>query len=241
MSTPRRALITGSTRNIGLAIAERLARDGYTPILNHAHDVEQADRALATIRQLCPESELIRADVTQERNVARLIEEAESNGPIDLLVNNAGAFLLKPLLDTSLDEWDRILKANLTSAFLCCRGILPRMRARGRGGIVSIASMHAERLRATPNTLPYAVAKAGIVLLTRTLAKTEGPYGIRVNAVSPGFVDTGANLPTNATSRIPLGRIAQPEEIAAAVSFLASDEAAYVTGAVLDAHGGALL
>ena len=241
MSTPRRALITGSTRNIGLAIAERLARDGYAPILNHAHDAELAASALGSLRALCPEAELIRADVTRESDVERMIEEAASRGPVDLLVNNAGAFLLRPFLETSLDEWDRILASNLTSTFLCCRGILPLMRARGQGQIINIASMNAERQRAAPNTLPYAIAKAGVVLLTKTLAKTEGPYGIRVNAISPGFVDTGANLPPGAASRAPLGRIARPEEIAAAVSFLASDEAAYITGGVLDVHGGALL
>ena len=241
MNTPQRALITGSTRNIGLAVAERLARDGYIPILNHAHDAEQAAAALESLRALCPRAELVRADVTQESDVERLIEEAASNGPIDLLVNNAGAFLLKPILETSLDEWNAVLTGNLTSAFLCCREILPMMRARGRGRIINIASMNAERQRAVPNTLPYTVAKVGVVLLTKTLAKTEGPYGIRVNAISPGFVDTGANLPPNAASGIPLGRIARPKEIAAAVSFLASDEAAYITGTVLDVHGGALL
>lgn len=241
MATPRRALITGSTRNIGLAIAERLARDGYVPILNHAYDAQQAASALDSIQALCPSAELIRADVTRESDVERMIEEATSRGPVDLLVNNAGAFLLKPFLETSLDEWDRTLASNLTSTFLCCRGILPKMRTRGQGQIINIASMHAERQRAVPNTLPYAIAKAGVTLLTRTLAKTEGPYGIRVNAISPGLVDTGANLPPDAPSKAPLGRIARPEEIAAAVSFLVSDEAAYITGSILDVHGGALL
>jgi 3-oxoacyl-[acyl-carrier protein] reductase len=241
MITPRRALITGSTRNLGLAIAQRLAQDGYVPILNHAHDAKQASSALESLRALCPDAKLIRADVTREDDVARMIEEATANGPIDLLLNTVGAFLLKPLLDTSLDEWNGILASNLTSAFLCCRGILPLMRARRKGLIINVASMHAERRRAAPNTLPYAVAKAGVALLTKTLAKTEGPHGIRVNAISPGFVDTGANLPPDAASRIPLGRIARPEEIAAAVSFLASEEAAYITGSVLDVHGGALL
>jgi 3-oxoacyl-[acyl-carrier protein] reductase len=241
MITPRRALITGSSRNIGLAIATRLAQDGYVPILNHAHDAKRASVALESLRALCPDAELIRADVTREKDVARMIEEATANGPIDLLVNNAGAFLVKPFLETSLDEWNGILASNLTSVFLCCRGILPMMRTRGEGSIINIASMHAERQRAAPNTLPYAVAKAGVALLTRTLAKTEGPHGIRVNAISPGFVDTGANLPANAPSGIPLGRIARPEDIAAAVAFLASEEAAYITGSVLDVHGGALL
>ena len=241
MTAPRRALITGSTRDIGLAIAERLAQDGYAPILNHAHDAEQAADALESLRALCPQAELIRADVTRESDVERMIEEATSNGPVDLLVNNVGAFLLKPFLETSLDEWNSILASNLASTFLCCRGILPMMRMRGQGQIINIASMNAAQQRAVPNTLPYAIAKAGVTLLTKTLAKTEGPYGIRVNAVSPGFVDTGANLPPNAASKVPLGRIARPEEIAFAVSFLASDEAAYFTGSVLDVHGGALL
>ncbi len=241
MATSPRALITGSTRNIGLAIAERLARDGYTPILNHAHDADQASAALGSVRHLCPEAELIRADVTRERDVNRMIEEASSNGPIDLLVNNAGAFLLKPFLETSLDEWNSILAGSLTSTFLCCRGILPSMRTRRRGLIINIASMHAERQRAVPNTLPYAIAKAGVALLTKTLAQTEGRFGIRVNAISPGFVDTGANLPPHPASKIPLGRIARPEDVAAAASFLASDEAAYITGSVLDVHGGAFL
>ncbi len=241
MTTPQRALITGSTRNIGLAIAERLARDGYAPILNHVHDAEQAAGALKSLRALCPRAELIQADVTRESDVERLIEKATSNGPIDLLVNNAGAFLLKPFLETSLAEWNAILASNLTGAFLCCREILPTMRLRGQGRIINIASMNAERQRAVPNMLPYAIAKAGVVLLTKTLAKTEGPYGIRVNAISPGFVDTEANLPPNAASTVPLGRIARPEEIAAAVSFLASDDASYITGSVLDVHGGALL
>jgi len=241
MPVRRRALITGSTRNIGLAIARRLAVDGFVPILNYAHDEEQAERALAAVRTVCPEATQVRADVTSESAVAGMVEHAAAGGPIDLLVNNVGAFLRKPLLETSLDEWDRILAVNLTSAFLCCRTVLPAMRDRRRGAIVNVASMHAERSRATPNTLPYAIAKAGIARLTRTLAKTEGRYGIRVNAVSPGFVDTGANLPPDASSRVPLGRIAEPEEIAAVVSFLASEEASHVTGAILDVHGGALL
>ena len=107
--------------------------------------------------------------------------------------------------------------------------------------IINVASMHAERQRAVPNTLPYTAAKAGVALLTKTLAKTEGPYGIRVNAISPGFVDTGVNLPPDGASAIPLRRMARPEEIAAVVSFLASDEASYITGSVFDIHGGALL
>jgi len=241
MPVDRLALITGSSRNIGLAIALRLAADGFVPILNYAHDDRQANEALAAVRAVRPEAICIRADVTHASDVERMAERAAELGAIDVLVNNVGAFTWRPVLETSPQEWDRILSANLTSAFLCCRAILPAMRARRRGAIVNVASMHADRPRATPNTLPYAIAKAGVARLTRTLAETEGPYGVRVNAVSPGFVRTGANLPHDAPSKVPLGRIAEPDEIAAVVSFLASDDASYVTGAILDVHGGALL
>ena len=241
MTAARRALITGSTSNIGLAIAERLARDGYVPTLNYAHDAQRADRALAAVRRFCREAALIRADVTRESDVKRMVDEATADGPVGLLINNVGSFLWKPLLDTTLDEWNGSLSSNLTSAFLCCRAILPTMRSQGEGQIINIASMHAQSLRATPNTLPYAIAKAGVILLTKTLAKTEGRHGVRVNAVSPGFVDTRENLPPDAALKVPLGRIATAAEIAAVVSFLASKQAAYVTGSVLDIHGGALL
>jgi len=241
MPIARRALITGSTRNIGFAIAERLAQEGWTPILNYAHDAGCANAAAQSLRAICPTARLIRADITKEAEVVRMIAEAAADGPIDLLVNNAGSFLLKPFLETSLDEWNRLLSCNLTSTFLCCREVLPQMRARGAGAIVNIASMHATEQRATPNTLPYAIAKAGVALLTRTLAKTEGTHGIRVNAVSPGFVNTGENLPADAAACVALGRIADPGDIAAAVSFLASTDAAYVTGSILDVHGGAFL
>jgi len=237
----RSALITGSTCGIGLAIAERLARDGFVPILNYARDAERAGRAIERIRRLCPRAGLIRADVTRESEAERMVAEAAGEGPIEVLVNNVGSFLYKPYDDTSIEDWNAVLSANLSSTFLCCRAVLPVMRSAGRGAIINLASMHADRARAVPNTLPYAIAKAGVALLTRTLARVEGRFGIRVNAVSPGFVDTGANLPEDAADLVPLGRIAEPGEIAAAVSFLASEDAAYITGAVLDVHGGALL
>ena len=116
------------------------------------------------------------------------------------------------------------------------------MRSRHWGHIINIAWMHAGALRAAPNTLPYAISKGGIALLTKTLAKSEGEYGIRVNAVCPGFIATeGGHLPDNAVDHIPLARLGEPKEIASAVAFLASDRATYITGAILDVHGGALL
>jgi len=242
MPSRERALVTGSTRGIGLAIAEALGAAGFDLVLNFAANHEAAERAIARVREVCPNARHIRADVTDARDVARLIADAESDGPIDLLVNNVGAFLLKPFLDTSMDEWHSVLKSNLTSTVLCCREILPAMRTRRRGRIVNIASLHADAIKATPHTLPYAIANAGIVRLTVTLAKTEGPHGIRVNAVCPGFVSTEeAHNPDGVSDRIPLRRLADAREIASVVAFLASSDASYLTGAVINVHGGALL
>jgi len=239
---PATALVTGSTRGLGLAIAERLCRDGVDVVANYRTHEEQARTAGARLRAIRPSARVVRADVTDEREVHRLIGETLSqSGGLDILVNNVGAFAYTPLLETGPEEWDRILRSNLTSAFLCCREAIPHMRTRGRGCIVNIASMSAGVLRATPNTLPYAIANAGVVLLTRTLARVVGPERIRVNAVCPGFIE-GADFPADdPKTKIPLGRMAHPSEIADVISYLISENASYVTGAVIDVHGGALL
>ena len=207
-------------------------------ILNYAHDNGRAEKAISQLRTLASSVSLIRADVTDEEGVRHLIAKAD---PLDLLINNVGNFLYKPLIETTKLEWDLIMASNLTSAFLCCREAIPAMRTRRRGQIINIASMNAATIRPTPNTLPYAIAKSGIVRLTKTLASTEGRFGIRVNAVCPGFVESSEYTPPDILEKIPLRRLARPEEIAEAVLFLASDRAAYITGAILGVHGGALL
>ncbi len=238
MNGTRQAVVTGATRGIGLAIARRLAQDGFSLVLNYAHDDAQADATLDEVRSWSPQSVLIRADVTTQAGAERLVAAAAARGRIDLLVHSVGDFLFKPLVETSLAEWQRILATNLTSAFLCSRAIVPHLRE-GGGQIVFVGMMHAEVLRAVPNTVPYTIAKTGLLILMKSLAKAEGQNGIRVNAVSPGFMEGGADEKNAAT--IPLGRLGQPGEIAAAVSFLASVEAHYITGAVINVHGGALL
>jgi len=234
-------LITGGTRGIGRAIAERLAISEFDVTLVYRANDAEADRALRQLRDLGAAAFALRANVTDEDDVAWAVEETERRGGVDLLVNNVGDFLFRPFLETSLDEWRRILESNLMTTVICCRAVVPGMRRRRCGTIVNIATMHAGRGRAVPNTLPYAIAKAGIVQLTRTLARTEGPYGIRVNAVCPGFVDGAEHPPAAGPESVPLKRWARPEEIADAVCYLSSDRAAYITGAVLDVHGGALL
>jgi len=236
------ALITGSTRGIGSFIAKELSERGFIPILNYREDDEDAERALSEVRDICGEAMAIQADVTTESGARSLFDAVSKRGVVvDLLINNVGRFLYKPFLETSLDEWREILDSNLISVVLCCRQVLPSMRERKKGHIINIAAMHAARIRARPHTLPYAIAKSGIIHLTQTLAKTEGAYGIRVNAVCPGFIAGGENTLPEHAGMVSLGRLGRPEEVAKAVGFLASQDAGYVTGAVLNVHGGALL
>jgi 3-oxoacyl-[acyl-carrier protein] reductase len=241
MSNQPRALITGSTRGIGLAIAAELARRGMLPILNYRNDSARAEKALASVRTLCEQTSLIQADVTQEEQVVAMFRDLLHDGPIDLLVNGVGAFGFQAFLDTSASEWRRLLESNLLSAVYCSQCVLPSMRDERHGHIINIGSMHAEQARARPHTLPYAIAKAGIIHLTRTLAKTEAPYGIRVNAICPGFIEGGDHTDPKDTQRVPLGRLGRAEDVANAIAFLVSEDAGYITGVALDVHGGALL
>ncbi len=241
MSKTARALITGSTKGIGLAIAKELSQRGYALVLNYHTDEAAAARAQEELSPICRDLTIVRADVTTEDGADSLFAAADKRGPVDLLVNNVGQFLYKPFLETSIEEWRAVIESSLFGAVLCCQRVLPGMRQQGAGLIINIAVMHADRFRPRPHTLPYAVAKSGIVHLTKTLAKTEGPHGIRVNAVCPGFVDGGEHTRSQDKDRVPLGRLAQPEDVAHAVGFLASDEADYITGAILEVHGGALL
>ena len=234
-------MITGSTRGIGFSIAVELATLGFTPILNYRTDQPGAVLARTRLLEICKDVRIVQADVSTEIGAQTLFEAASEVGPVDILVNNVGQFHDKPFLETSISEWKAILDSNLTSAVLCCQQVLPSMRVRKRGHIINIASMHADQIRARPRTLPYAIGKAGLIHLTQALAKTEGAYGIRVNAVAPGFIDGGEHTHPEHVARVPLGKLGQPEDVAKAVRFLVSEDAQYVTGILLNVNGGALL
>ncbi len=235
------AVITGGTRGIGFSIAQALSRSHYTPVLNFHSDETRADVALAQLHASCPDAIAVRADATTSTGVQRLVETARRHGEIAVWVNNIGRFHFKPFLQTSIEEWQAILSSNLYSAVLCCQAVLPIMREQRHGQIINMASMHAERIKARPNTLPYAVAKSGVIHLTQTLAKTEGDYGIRINAICPGFIDGGTHTKAQHAEQVPLSRLGSAEDIAQAVGFLVSEGASYITGAVINIHGGALL
>jgi 3-oxoacyl-[acyl-carrier protein] reductase len=242
------ALITGGTRGIGQEIALRWATAGWVLILNYLENEQAAQETLAQVRQWSPESLTVQADVSQPEEAARLIGvAAERFGRLDVLVNGAGPFFRKPLYDTTPMEWRRMLDSNLSSAFYCSREALRLMRQQRSGNIVNFSAMHAETF-APMGTLEadaYWIAKAGVVMLTRLLARSEAKYNIRVNAISPGFIETedySAFYPLETLEEwrqmIPLGRFGDIREVVEAVDFLVSDKASYITGAVLHVHGG---
>lgn len=243
----RVAIVTGAGRGIGRAIAQRFGADSASVIVADLDPAGAAETAVG-MQAAGHQATAIIADVTIPASVADLVARTlGEHGRIDVLINNAGILRSTPAADVSPDEWHLVLDANLTGAFLCAQAAYPALRATGRGRIVNVASM-AGRATSTLGGVHYTTAKAGVLGLTRHLAREWARDGITVNAISPGIVDTPMvrgsiddERMTQVLASIPLGRLAEPSEVAALIAFLASDEAAYITGANVDIHGGELI
>jgi 3-oxoacyl-[acyl-carrier protein] reductase len=241
------ALVTGSGRNIGRAIALALAGAGLNVVVNVRRHRAEGEEVAAAVRDLGMRSIVAVADVADPHAVGRLFAEARAAlGPVTVLVNNAAIRTEMPIEELDFDEWRRVLGVVLDGAFLCSRAAIPDMRAAGRGRIVNIAGMSGQAGAA--DRAHVVASKAGLIGLTRALAVELGADGITVNAVSPGMMDTARNLETSPREpkhhsgrSVPVGRRGRPEEIGAAVRYLVSDEAAFVTGQVLSVNGGAFI
>jgi len=201
-----------------------------------------ARRTLAELRRHSPGSIAIRADLRDERQAARAVARAvRAFGRLDVLVNNVGDFYFSPVSKLRLDEWRDLFASNLDTAFHCTKAALPLMRRRRSGVIVNLGGPVSQTVRGNPRAFPYAMAKTALVVFTKSLAQAEAAHGVRVNIVNPGYIRTYAYTDEEVRTmsrHVPMGRLGRPEDVAAAVSFLASDEASYVTGAVLDVCGG---
>jgi 3-oxoacyl-[acyl-carrier protein] reductase len=240
----RVALVTGASRGIGRAIAERLAADGATVVA--AARGEHAQDTAAGIVGRGGRAEAVTMDVTDDAAVHATVSGiVERHGRIDVLVNNAGITRDQLMLRMKRDDWDAVLATNLTAAYTCVQGVLKGMVRQRAGRIVNITSVVGSMGNAGQTN--YAAAKAGVAGFSRALAREVGSRNITVNCVAPGFIDTDmTRAMTDAQrgallARIPLGRLGTPDDVAAAVAFLAGPTAGYITGATLHVNGGMLM
>ncbi len=241
--TGRRALITGSSMGIGLALARGLAQHGATVVLN-ARNAERLEQAADMLRAGGVQAETCAFDVTDEAAVAGAVERLTRRGPLDILINNAGMQFRAPLEDFPVEKWRELFAVNVTSAFLVGQAVARGMIARGSGRIVNIASVQSELAR--PGIAPYTATKGAIRNLTRGMATDWAKHGLNINAIAPGYFRTPLNqalvddpvFSDWLAKRTPQGRWGRVEELVGAAVFLSSDAASFVNGHVLYVDGG---
>lgn len=240
------ALVTGGSRRIGKVLALALAEDGADVAITYRQRSHEAESVVRAIRRLGCRSLAIRADLTHPGDCRRAVGNAARRfDRLDILVNNVGEWLVKPVESTRLEEWREVLDSNLTAAFLCSQAAIPWMRKAGWGRIVSLGAAGAYRAHGTARMASFYAAKAGIVAFSKSLAREVGKYGITVNVVSPGVIKAPelslARARRRADRETAVGRPGTGADLAAVVRFLVSDAAGFVTGDVIGVTGGWLI
>lgn len=240
------AIVTGASRGIGRAIALQLAADGATVVVNYSGSQQKAEEVVATIEAAGGQAVAMQASVANSDDVSRLIDDVVKQfGRIDILVNNAGITRDNLLMRMKEDEWDDVLNTNLKGVFLCTKAVTRTMMKQRYGRIINISSIVG--VSGNAGQANYVAAKAGVIGLTKTTAKELASRNILVNAIAPGFITTEMTdaLPEDMKAamlaQIPLARLGEPAHVAKAVSFLASDDASYITGQTLHIDGGLVM
>lgn len=229
------AFVTGSAKGIGRAIALDLARHGYTVILQYHHSHATATAALAEVQAIAPASRLMQADLTSPGEVQRLFGAIQREfGRLDVLINAVGNFgTYHPISEVTPDELEDVLNSNIRTTLLCMQQAIPLMQPVGGGHIINFGCSTADQTIARKYTVPYYIAKSGVITLTKSYAELLARYNITVNSISPGVVENSV-----ITQPLPMGRPAHYADIAAAVRWLLSPEASYISGANLEIAGG---
>ena len=240
------ALVTGGSRRIGKVLAQALAVDGADVALTYRSHARQAESVVESLHELGRRSFAIRADLTRPADCRRVVDTAARRlGRLDILVNNVGEWIVKPVASLRLEEWREVIDSNLTATFLCSQAAIPWMRRHGWGRIINLGAAGAYRAHGTARMASFYAAKAGIVAFSKSLAREVGKYGITVNVVSPGVIKAPELSLATARRRVdPDTAVRRPgtgADLAAAVRFLASDGAEFVTGDVIGVTGGWLL
>lgn len=243
------ALVTGASSGIGAATAELFAELGARVAIGYFHNQEGAEQVRDKINNSGGKAIVIRADVAQPDQIAPMVSRAAVElGPIDLLVNNAGSLIERQsIAQMTSERWDEVMNLNLKSAMLCSKEVAPTMIERRHGAIVNVVSI-AGRTGGGPGAGAYAAAKAGLIALTKAMAKELAPHGVRVNAISPGVIDTPFHevfstpeMMRNFAATTPLGRVGTAQECANVIAFLASDAASFIVGETIEVNGGQLM
>lgn len=245
------AIVTGSAGGIGAASARALAKRGLRLVIADL-DLAAAEDTAARLRTEGFSADAQKLDVTDAASSAAMAEAVVSKcGRVDVLVNNAGVESSRKFLDIPVDEFERVMRVNTTGVWNCCQAVIPVMQRQKKGAIVNLSSVAGQRGGGLLGTAAYSTSKGAVIALTKALAREFAPSGIRVNAVAPSLTNTALaqrqldRLAPGTLEQViamtPIGRIAQPEEIAALVAFLASDEASFITGHVYNADGGAAM
>jgi 3-oxoacyl-[acyl-carrier protein] reductase len=247
--TGKVALVTGASSGIGAATAAVFADLGARVAIGYHRNQKGAEEVRAKIAATGARAVAIQADMRNPAEIAPMVQSVvEQLGPIDILVNNAGSLVARiPIAKLTEEGWDEIIDLNLKSAALCSQAVTASMIERGTGAIINVVSI-AGRNGGGPGAGPYAAAKGGLISFTKSMAKELAPHGVRVNAVSPGVIDTPFHevfstpeMIMNFVKAIPLGRVGKAMECATAIAFLASDAASYVVGETLEVNGGQIM